>query len=97
MGTRKVIGPEIVSERMAKIAEGNVWFFITKINKMLEVNPIRLDGSIEITADFVMSDELYYRLHKMYLDAGWSNIERTNTEPTGGYPGKTIVRFYLQS
>jgi len=94
MGTRKVIGPEIVSARLAKISEGNVWFFVRKINKKLEENPIRSDGSIEITADFVMADELYYRLRKMYIDAGWSNIERTNTEPVDGYPGKTIVRFY---
>lgn len=95
--TRQLIGPEIVHKRMEKIIEGNLWFFIKKINKLLENTPIRTDGSIEITADFIMSDELYYRLRKMYIECGWADIVRTTINPYDGYPGKTKVRFYSQT
>ena len=33
---RKVTGPEVVFQRFGKIQEGNIWYFIDRINKKLE-------------------------------------------------------------
>lgn len=93
-GNRRVLGPEIVAERLSRITEQNVWFFVKEVNKQLITNPIRKDGSIDIIAYFKFEGEFLTKLIDIYLNAGWDRATIKYIAETDGYPEHTIVTLY---
>jgi len=93
-GSRKVIGPEIVQNRINMVTNKNVWQYIKMINRQLTNNNIREDGSIDVTANFIVDPDLLITLEDMYREQGWDRFEVAHTEPADGYSGKTIIRVY---
>ena len=91
---RKVLGPEIIQQRLNIISENNIWTYINKINKQLNTNNIREDGSIDVTANFIVDPDILEKLESMYIEAGWDRMDISYTDSIDGYSAKTIIRVY---
>jgi hypothetical protein len=91
---RKILSPKIIEDRLNQASKENIWFFIKKINNQLVNNPIKLDKSIDVIADYWVDESFIHRLIDLYKAEGWERIEYRFTEPENGFQGKTIVSFY---
>ncbi|HHA19637.1 MAG TPA: hypothetical protein ENK70_08030, partial [Methylophaga sp.] len=81
-GNSKIIGPEIVQSRIKMVTDKNIWQYVKMVNRQLTNNNIREDGSIDVTANFIVDPDLVLRLESMYSEAGWDRFEVTHTEPS---------------
>jgi len=93
MSLRKIIGPGIVASRMETVSNLPIWLVVGKVNAQLLKNPIKLDGSIEVYADFPLAPTLLQRVKDMYFDEGWTSITHEYRASIGGFPGITVVTF----
>ena len=68
--SRKIVGPEVVQQRIDTRNQNNMWNYIAKINPKLENNPIDVD-TITVTLDWVISESMINQLKEAYTGTGW--------------------------
>ena len=70
MSNRKVIGPEIVQQRIDLRNQNNMWNYIAMINPRLEGNPI-VGTTIIVVLDWEVGQHMIDQLVDTYTGVGW--------------------------
>ena len=70
MSNRKVIGPEIVQQRIDLRNQNNMWNYIAMINPRLEGNPI-VGTTIVVVLDWEVGQHMIDQLVDTYVGTGW--------------------------
>jgi len=71
MSNRKIIGSEIISQRIERQSQNNLWYYVSSINKSLEQNPINTDESIDIEFFFGIDQHMIDQIIETYEGEGW--------------------------
>ena len=90
---RKIIEPSIIGQRRAKRVENNVWNYVTSINKQLTNGIIMADDSIDVTASFIIDDDMITQITELYENAGWDIANVLFVAPSDNDPGSTVITF----
>jgi len=90
---RRVINSDIIQARLDRRTLGNVWDYVTKINKDLTNNPITENNSIIVRAEFAMDQNIIDRLIDIYGVEGWTVTYTRSETSQNGFSGETEMTF----
>jgi len=70
MSNRKIIGPEVVQQRIDLRNQNNMWNYIAMINPRLEGNPID-STTIIVVLNWEVDQHMIDQLVDTYIGVGW--------------------------
>jgi hypothetical protein len=91
--SRKVIGPDILEDRLVYMRGKSVWYYIDVLNSRLQNGPVNEDGSIEIRIEYNIDTNLLEQVQSFYIGAGWQDVDIVLLGNAETLYGATIFTF----
>jgi len=91
--SRKVIGPEILYERLEFMRGKSIWYYIDILNAGLRTDSVDPEANVSVTIDYNINTELILQIKSFYLTAGWEDVKITLTGNVESLYGTTIFKF----
>jgi len=71
MGTRKIVGSDVIQTRIDNRENNNLWYYVGAINSELETGIIQEDGSIDLVFYFQIEQGMIDQIVETYENEGW--------------------------
>jgi len=90
---RKIVGPEVLTERLQFMSGKSAWYYVELLNRALAVNSVDADGNIKAIIQYNIDNDIVDQVVNFYISAGWSSVDVTFTGNKDSLYGTTEFEF----